>query len=378
MRLTRTVAASVVVALTAALAGCGSSELGGAAPSATTALAAELQGIVDDALEANGIPGAAVSVDTGAAAPWLSFTGVADTTTNAPVTPEDRFAYRSITKSFIVSAVLENVAAGRIALDDAISEYVPGVPNGETITIRQLAGMRSGLVNYSAAPAFQAAFGADPTRSLTSAELLAYSFELPPNFAPGERYEYSNTNTILLGEMLRTVSGMDDWAGYVAEHVTKPLGLSTVVYPGAGTMPTPAAAGYLVGDGQIEAAPPGMFEMFGAAGGLTGTLADLAAWGSELGTGTLLTPAVQAERTANPSDPRDDPNSPVYDAYGLGIGEIDGWWGHTGYGLGFSALVMRNPGTGQVIAIMLNASPPDHDVPAAMFRRLSAAVDAAG
>ena len=75
--------------------------------------------------------------------------GVADKATGAPMTPDLNMRIGSVTKTFTVTALLQLVDQGKVGLDDPIGKYVDGVPNGDRITLRQLAGMRSGLFNYS-------------------------------------------------------------------------------------------------------------------------------------------------------------------------------------------------------------------------------------
>src|SRR4029079_13823122 len=103
--------------------------------------------------------------------------------------------------------VLQLADAGKLALDDPIAKYVDGVPEGDKITLRELARMQSGLVSYSATDGFQQAFFADPQRNFTPRELLDWAFALPNTFPPGAGFEYCNTNTILLGLVVEKVSG---------------------------------------------------------------------------------------------------------------------------------------------------------------------------
>src|SRR5262245_63586216 len=84
----------------------------------------------------------------------------------------------SVTKTFVTTAILQLVDQGKISLDDPIGKYLPGVPNGETITIRQLAGMRSGLFDYS--DVTQGAMPNDPKRRYTHQNLLEIIVKHPP------------------------------------------------------------------------------------------------------------------------------------------------------------------------------------------------------
>ncbi|WP_369015713.1 serine hydrolase domain-containing protein [Streptomyces gottesmaniae] len=130
----------------------------------------------------------------------------------------------SETKTFTATALLQLVDDRRVRLDDPISRYVRGVPDGHRITLRHLAQMRSGLFPYSAAPDFVQALLSYPSRSFTPRELLAYAFRNPNTFAPGEEFQYSNTNFVLLGLVVEQVSGKR-FADYLHQRVLRPAGL---------------------------------------------------------------------------------------------------------------------------------------------------------
>ena len=81
--------------------------------------------------------------------------GVTDKVTGAPMQTGFFMRIGSETKTFTVSAILQLVDQGLIGLDDPIAKYIPDVPDGQHITIRELARMQSGLYNYSASPQLQ-------------------------------------------------------------------------------------------------------------------------------------------------------------------------------------------------------------------------------
>jgi D-alanyl-D-alanine carboxypeptidase len=83
---------------------------------------------------------------------------------------------------------------GQLRFDDPVSRYVEGVPNGDNITISELLKMRTGLYNYTSAPELAKSLDHDPTKTWTPEELLGIAFKRPPLFAPGNQYDYCNTN----------------------------------------------------------------------------------------------------------------------------------------------------------------------------------------
>ena len=131
----------------------------------------------------------------------------------------------------MTAAVIVQLAQeGKLSLDDPVSKYVPGVPNGDNITIAELLKMRSGLYNYTDAPKFWAILDRDPTKVWSPAELLAIAFTHPPNFPPGTGFHYSNTNYALLGLIAEKVDGKP-LASCFQDRLFGPLGLKHTVLP---------------------------------------------------------------------------------------------------------------------------------------------------
>src|SRR5690606_10319806 len=104
-----------------------------------------------------------------------------------------RWPLRSITKSFTTTLILQLADEGQISLDDPISTWLDGIPNGDEVTVRQLATMTSGLADYTNEP-FIEDFVADPGRQFTLDELIAYGAQDPPVAEPGTEAVYTNAN----------------------------------------------------------------------------------------------------------------------------------------------------------------------------------------
>lgn len=113
----------------------------------------------------------------------------------------------SITKTFTATVVLQLVDEHKLGLDDPVSTYLPAVPNGSNITVRQLLNMTSGLFNYTEDDGFNQMWDAQPGWVWADAELLAAAFAHPPYFPPGKGFHYSNTNYELLGMIAAKLGG---------------------------------------------------------------------------------------------------------------------------------------------------------------------------
>ncbi len=335
--------------------------------------APQLTAVVKAALEEFGVPGAAIGLWT-PRGNWTLATGLADVASERPVRRRDHFGIRSITKSYTVTVLLQLIAEshGALSLDDPVAKHLAGVPNGDKLTLRQLANMTSGLFDYTQDMGFREAFGADPKRSWTTDELLAAAFDdrshPPTNFKPGARYQYSNTNTLVLGKLIEALTGRD-FDDVLRDQILRPLDLDATTYLSGTKLPRPAVHGYQAAT--VDAPPEDIvisFSALGPSGAIAATLHDLAAWGRVLADGSLLPADLQQQRFGTHKTSA-DPASPIYDAYGLGMGQVAGWWGHTGEGAGFEAAVFHQIDRNETFAVLLNASTA-HDVPVKIFCRM--------
>ncbi|MGW5345583.1 serine hydrolase [Streptomyces sp. HUAS TT3] len=317
-------------------------------PQLTPAVARQLDRAVRKVLAEAKVPGVMVALSAPGKGEYVRSFGVADKSTGQPMTTNLYMRIGSETKTFTVTGLLELVDQGKVGLDDPIGKYVSGVPNGDRITLRELAGMRSGLYNYSEDDGFDKALTSNPRRPFTPQELLSYSFRHPVMFEPNAKFSYSNTNLILLGLVIEKVSGMR-LNDYIDKYVTTPAGLPHTVFPVGAEFPTPHAQGYTdqTADGKVQDATDWNPSWAWAAGAMISDLPDLRKWARTLATGTLLEARTQAERLK------------VVDAlpgtgYGLGIFNVQGWIGHNGSLPGYQSLTVFLPEAQATLVVLLN------------------------
>ncbi len=316
----------------------------------TPAVARQLDSAVRKVMAEAKVPGVMVAVSAPGKGEYIRSFGVADRSTGAPIATDMYMRIGSETKTFTVTAVLELVDQGTVGLDDPIGKYVSGVPNGDEITLRELAGMRSGLFNYSEDEGFFKALTSDPERPFTPQELLAYSFKHPVMFEPDAKFYYSNTNLILLGLVVEKVTGQK-LADFIHRNVVEPAGLTHTVFPPGAQFPTPHAQGYTnqTASGKVENATAWNPSWGWAAGAMISDLGDLRKWAKVLATGELLKPATQAERLEV------QPAGNIPDTgYGLGIFKAEGWIGHNGSLPGYQALALYLPEAQATMVVLLN------------------------
>ena len=130
---------------------------------------------------------------------------------------------------------------GRIDLDAGIQRYLPDLPGADRITPRQLLQHTSGLAEYDDKPAVLN----DAQRPWTPAELIAVAEAAGRVGEPGAAYHYSNTNYIVLGEIIQQVTG-HPWADEVRTRIVEPLGLTNTRMMSADSAP-----GFIVDDGSF-------------------------------------------------------------------------------------------------------------------------------
>jgi D-alanyl-D-alanine carboxypeptidase len=275
----------------------------------------------------------------------------------------------SETKTFTVTALLKLVDEGKVSLDDPIGKYVDGVPNGDEITLRELAGMRSGLFNYSEDPGFFKALTSDPQRPFTPQQLLDYAFKHPVLFPPGEKFFYCNTNLILLGLVVEKVGGQPI-QDFIQKNVLAPAGMNHTVFPTDAAFPTPHAQGYTdqTATGKVEDAANWNPSWGWAAGAMISNLDDLHVWARTVATGilpngdTLISPATQKQRLITP--PTTIPGA----GYGLGIFNVQGWIGHNGSLPGYETLTIYLPSAQATLVVLLNTDiNHDNTEPSTLF-----------
>ncbi|OII63725.1 peptidase [Streptomyces sp. CC53] len=287
---------------------------------------------------------------------WNGSAGVADRTTGRERGARDRYRVGSITKTFVATVLLQMEAEGRLDLDDIVEEWLPGTVrghghDGRRITLRQLLNHTSGVYSFTSDPDFaQKALGPGFLRhrydTWTPEQLVAVAMRHEPDFAPGQGWNYSNTNYVLAGMVIEKAAGRP-YGAEIERRILRPLGLRATSVPGtSAAMPRPSGRAYstLGADPNDPATPVHDVtelnpSLAGAAGEMVSDNADLQKFLRALLTGRLLPREQTRELTAT---------VPVGQGgvrYGLGVyvqelscGEKV--WGHTGGIHGSGSLVM--------------------------------------
>ncbi|RSM71664.1 hydrolase [Amycolatopsis sp. WAC 01375] len=319
-----------------------------------------------------GMPGLFAEVRDGDEV-WCGAAGVADLATGRPVTTDMRHRVGSITKTFTAAAVLQLVEDGQIGLDAPIGRYLPRlVPGsrGDAITIRMLINHTSGFAEYlpyvyPSLKAFPALAETTPqsledhrhTR-FDTIELIEKGVAAPAFSAPGDTPGlYSNTNYLLLGQLLEHVTGATA-EKCITKNVIERAGLRDTEFPDGPRFDGPQSRIYEAWFGRYE--PPRDFSVFdmsyvGPSASLISTVSDLNRFFGLLFAGEIVSPSSLAEmrRTVRVVSQE----SKIID-YGLGLYPMETptgtFWGHGGTVWGAGSLAMTSADGKRRLAVAVN------------------------
>ena len=277
-----------------------------------------------------------------------------------PATAEDSGRIGSITKTFTATAVLQQVAAGTLSLDDTVADVLPDLaaelPDIADITVEQLLAMQSGIPEYEFLVVPDVL--ANPTEVVDLDEVIVETVE--GGVEPAGTAGYSTTNYLILGNMLEELTGRP--SEDVLNELAADAGLTTTVLtvgdeiemsdPSSDGYVNEIGVSYLAAQG-INVEPLGDVSSYnpnwgGVGGSMYSTLEDLGAWAATGFGNDFLPPELAAQRLEA---------APLPEGIDYGLGLIDfgnGWYGHSGSILGWDSVAVHNPETGAVFVSYTN------------------------
>jgi D-alanyl-D-alanine carboxypeptidase len=328
-------AALVAIVISQASAALARDEFSAAELSALTA-------IVEKGMTEQRQPGLNVGIWIPGRRSWTASFGKADIDTSRPMDRSDHVRIASITKTFVATAILQLVDQGKLSLDDKLAAYVEGIPNGERITLHQLLGMTSGIYDFTRDEQFLKDFAANPLMPFGPQDVVAIVKRHEPEFAPGEKTSYCDTNYTFLGVIVEKAAGKP-LAQVIEEQILIPLKLRGTSFPTTATIPAPFARGYYAGDdgkGELKDYTATNPNVAWAAGAMISTLDDLRVWAKVLATGALLKPETHAEQLRFGTIAN---SGGLSVGYGLGIAKFGDLIGHNGAILGYTTAMLYLP-----------------------------------
>jgi CubicO group peptidase (beta-lactamase class C family) len=295
------------------------------------------------------IPGLAVVVTRSGKVVKVAGYGYANLEHQVPVKPETVFQSGSISKQLAASVAMLLVEDGKIVLDEPVKKYLPDAPPAwDSITVRHLLTHTSGIPEYEYGKDF------DRRKDYTDDERLGIVYGMKLEFAPGSRWNYSDTGYMVLGILLSRAGG-DFYGDILKRRVFEPLGMKTARIISEEDLVPNRAAGYRLLKDEIKNQKfisPSNYKT--ADGSLCWSVLDMAKWADAARTKALLKPDSWREMTTavRLSSGKTYP-------YGFGW-FIDEWGGkqvlaHGGFGSGFTAQLSRRLGDDELaVAVLCN------------------------
>ncbi|TVX88066.1 serine hydrolase domain-containing protein [Paenibacillus agilis] len=275
-----------------------------------------------------------------------------------PIKTTHAFRIASVTKTFVATVVLQLVEEQKLSLEDTVEEWLPGIVqgngyDGNKITIRQLLNHTSGIPDYITED-FYIKFHKDSFRTFMVEELIQEALSAKPLFDPGTSWAYSNTNTLLVGQIIEQVTE-EPYRYQIKKRIIDPLELACTSLPDQNFyIPCAHARGYIHSAEQLYDYTEHSPTWLNAAGEMISTAEDLVIFYEALLGGRLLKPEQLQEMLTTVETPWNT-------NYGLGIEEFrlyDGpsVWGHGGSTHGFTTAVRASRNGRHVIAVNANVS----------------------
>jgi D-alanyl-D-alanine carboxypeptidase len=237
-------------------------------------------------------------------------------------TRDVHFRLGNTAETMMTTLLLRLVDQGKIKLDDPVSKWYPDLPEAGQVTLRMLASSTSGYADYVTTDDFNTRLHADPFQRWTPDELLAIAMKQPPVFAPGTSWAFSDTNFMLLGQILQQASG-HPYPELVKAQILDKVGLPNTSFPTTSAIPDPVLHSYTNERGVYEEATFWSPSDFPNNGSVVTTVGDLGKWTTALGTGALLSKSSFDLQTGDQNVGLGPLTADRY--YGMGVIYTNGW-----------------------------------------------------
>jgi D-alanyl-D-alanine carboxypeptidase len=338
-----------------------------AKPATYAAVERGLEGLV---AARGGPPGAIATLYRGGRMSVLT-AGRADVTRGKAPRVTDHMRIASISKAFSGAVALHLVQEGRLGLSDTIGQWLPSFPAAwASVTVREMLNHTSGLPDYTRSDGFIEHARTNPRGYVAPSTIVDWVRADGLEFSPGSRYEYSNTDNIVIALIAEAVTGQP-YGSLLSEIVFGPAKLRQTTFPTAIALPKPFIHGYVVDPGtkpqdvSTALSPSGAW----ASGAIVSTPADLGAF-MRNDLGRRLFGAAQQREQLQFVAGASSPAGPGTNAAGLGIfryrtrcGTV---YGHTGSFPGYTQWAAATANGTRSVTTSINMSQPS----AAVLKRL--------
>ncbi len=309
---------------------------------------ARIEQVVQEELQKNGAPGAAVAIEQDGKVVFAKGFGYADVENKVPFTAQTVSRIGSISKTFTALALMQLVEQGKVKLDDEVQVYVPSFPKKSApITIRQLLGHQGGIRHYQGDEMLSA-------KHYDTVEAALAIFKDDPLIAePGTKYSYTTYGYNLLSRVVEAASGVN-FVEYLQQRVFAPLGLKQTYLDDPAQLIAQRARYYTRRQsGPLQNAPAVDQSNKWGGGGVVSTVEDLLRYAASYDKHTLLK-AETIKLMFTPQNTKDGKAT----AYGMGWSSAleDGRRRieHTGGSVGATSALAMYPEQRTKIAVLVN------------------------
>jgi D-alanyl-D-alanine carboxypeptidase len=328
MRVRRLLTALTVVAASALVVSPAAAALALPAPAASSARAStsgtpqarQIAKVVRATMRENDLKAVVLGVQVGKRQVVTRAFG--NSMTGVPASTRMHFRNGNVAIAYLTTILLRLQDRGRLSADDKLSNWFPGLPEANRITLRMLANSTSGYSDYVRSDAFATALDANPFRRWTPRELIRIGTSRI-NFPPGTSFDYSHTGFVILGEVLRRATGTSV-ARLIRQHILTPLRLRNTQSSQTARIPAPVLHAYSAERGTYEESTfwnPSWGTARGA--NMTTTIADMATSSRAIGTGRLLSRRAHREQVGPATAGVGGNTREVY--YAMGMPVLGGW-----------------------------------------------------
>ena len=346
----RTLFAVVCALICVGTVGCGGSLPRSTPSESPDSRVVRSQASLDQLVGRDDAPGCSAAVAERGVVVWQGSRGLADLESHTAITSATSFDIASISKQFIATGVLLLEQAGQLSTSDPLSEHVPGMPGwADRVTLAQLMHHSSGIPEY---------FGELGPKGWQNATLnkqdalAKISAAKKLRFQPGTKWEYSNSNYLLLGVVIERVSGQP-LETFLRKRIFEPLQLRMVADPDQQMIP---------GEARSYSQPGSAFEnvnwhfyAFGPSG-IRSTPADLVRWADNYRTGNVGGPSLLTRLfDGAPETGLESSRNDAGIRYGAGIFILaDNTLAHSGSFEGFKSMFSVSPDRRSAVAVLCN------------------------
>lgn len=312
-------------------------------------LAARLQHTIDSVRSHYNYKGVSAAVYIPSKGSWNGTSGFSHG--HVQIAPGMKFAIASNTKTFISVLMLKLQEMNILSLNDSLHKWIPSFQHVDSnITIRQLLNHTSGLFNYTTYPGFGNAMASDTGRFWTPEELLT-NFMNPPYFNPGEGFQYSNTNYILAGMIIKAATG-NSVSSKLRELVLNPANLNDTYLPHEESIPAPIAHGWQSGF-EIKYPSTSGWSSAWTSGAMFSTAENMVRFYRELFDIQIINQSSLKQMLTFPQQPIG-----IY-ALGIGLGLFGGrqMFFHGGGIAGYTSITVIDTTKKFIISVLVNQSP---------------------